>query len=47
VTTVEVLLIIFAIGFPLLVGSWPAIGVSMLLVHLQRRINLEAREVRP
>lgn len=44
-TTIEVLLIICAIGFPLMVGSWPAIGVSMVLMHVQRRIKREAKAV--
>lgn len=30
-------LILSAIAFPLLVGAWPALDVSLALVHLKRR----------
>ena len=39
--TLCIFLILAAIAFPLLVGAWPALGVSLGLVHLERRIRQE------
>lgn len=38
---IRAMLILAAILFPVMVGTWPAIGVSLGLVHIERRIKAE------